>query len=353
MVKTWKQLLALSLCPLMALSGFAACGAAPTPTTEPSATEPAPTEPVPTEPEAEAKVLKVLTLGSSSTVDACHMLNRILAVQGVGKYDEVIVGTLYYSGCKLSQHIQFMMENSPQYRLYLSSSANPDQPPKITEGVTMEAALRQDYWDIIFLQAAGGELDNDIAFTSGYVKALQNYVNQKKHNPLAYFGWHFTCVPPTDPDLMNSYPYSPNPYKTAYDQYNHDRTACFNARAERIGKYVFTDETIRLTICSITAVQNACTSYLGEKDLYRDYTHSTDLGRVMTAYVWYCRLMGIEKLEEVKLEHIPKAFLKSTKDKTQDRLITDAEKAIILESVNNALAHPLEITQSQYTQAPN
>lgn len=347
MFLTWKKLLTLGLCPLMVMGAFAACATEPAPTTEPPATEPMPTEPA-----EEAKVLKVLTLGSSSTVDACHMLNRILAIQGVGQYDEVIVGTLYYSGCKLSQHIQFILQNSSEYRLYLSSSATPDQPPKILSGITMESALQHDYWDIIFLQSAGGELDNDVAFTSGYVQTIQNYVNQKKRNPLSYFGWHFTCIPPTDPDLMNMYPYSPNPYEKAYVQYNNDRTACFNARASRIKQFVFTDETIKLKICSITAVQNACTSYLEETDLYRDYTHSTDLARVMTAYVWYCRLMGIEKLEEVKLDSIPAQFLKSTQDKTQDRVLTDAEKAIILESVNNALAHPLEVTQSQYTQAP-
>lgn len=350
MTGKWKKLLSLGLCPLMAMGCFAACATAPAPTTEPSV-EPT-TEPAVTEPPEEAKVLKVLTLGSSSTVDSCHMLNRILALEGTGEYDEVIVGTLYYSGCKLSQHIQFMMENSPKYSLYLSSSATPDNPPKVLKEVTMETALKHDYWDIIFLQANGGELDEDVAFTSGYAKAIQNYVNKHKHNPLAYFGWHFTCVSPTTPELVNSYPYSPNPYKTRNELYNNDRVACFNARAVRIGKYVFTDETIRLTICSITAVQNACTSYLEETDLYRDYTHSTDLGRVMTAYVWYCRLMGIEKLDEIKMDVIPKQFLKSAKDKTRDRVITEAEKRIIVESVNNALAHPLEITQSRYTEAP-
>ena len=35
-----------------------------------------------------------------------------------------------------------------------------------------------------------------------------------------------------------------------------------------------------------------------------------------------------------------------------DGNLTDAEKAIVLESVNNALANPLQMTQSQYTTAP-
>ena len=89
-----------------------------------------------------------------------------------------------------------------------------------------------------------------------------------------------------------------------------------------------------------------------EKDIHRDYAHATDMARVMTAYVWYCKLMGIEKLEELKLDAIPKVFLKSTLDTYQDRVLTEAEKAVMLESINNALANPLQMTQSQYTEAP-
>ena len=73
---------------------------------------------------------------------------------------------------------------------------------------------------------------------------------------------------------------------------------------------------------------------------------------MISSYTWYCTLAGIDQLDEIKLDAIPKAFLKSTSDKTQDRVLTDAEKAIVLESVNNALANPLQMTQSQYTVAP-
>ena len=59
----------------------------------------------------------------------------------------------------------------------------------------------------------------------------------------------------------------------------------------------------------------------------------------------------VDKLEEIKLDVIPKNFFKST-DLPTDRTLTDAEKAIILESVNNALVNPLQMTQSQYTEVP-
>ena len=346
----FKKLLTLTLSVLLAFGSLTACGDAAQPPAE--TTTPETTTPAPTEPAQEAKVLKVLTLGSSSSVDSNHMINLVAAAEGIGEYEELVIGTLYYSGCKLTQHVQFMTSNEPVYRLYISSTATPDQPPKTTNDVTMKDALEADYWDIIVLQASNGETDLESTFTSGLANAIRAYADKYKKNPLAYFAWHFTGVPATDPELQSSYPYTPNPYISAMEKYNNDRPAYFAPRAANIEKYIATDDNYRFIVCSGTAAMNASSSYLTEKDLLRDYTHATDLARVILSYTWYAKLTGKTQLEAIHLDAIPKAFLKSTKDKTADRPITDAEKAIILESVNNALANPYKITQSQYTVAP-
>ncbi len=335
-----KKLLCLLLACVMSLSLFSACGAEKAPATEPA----------PTEPEEEAKVLKVLTLGSSSSVDSNHMINLVATAEGAEQ--EILIGTLYYSGCKLPEHVKFLQQNAPEYRLYLSSTATPDQPPQIMDDVTMEMALRFDYWDIIVMQASSFETQNEECFTNGNIQIIQNYVNEKKLNPNAYFAWHFTGVPATDPDLQSQYPYSPNPYIDHMARYGNDRVKFFEPRVANIGKYIFTDETFKFVICSGTATMNASSSYLTEKDLIRDYTHATDLARVILSYMWYAKLAGIEEFAEIKLDAVPRAFLKSAQDKSKDRPITEDEKAIILESVNNALKDPLHITQSQYTEAP-
>ena len=148
------------------------------------------------------------------------------------------------------------------------------------------------------------------------------------------------------------YPYEPNPNKVNYQKYGNSRETLFEAMCQGVADHIMTDETFRFVIPTGTAMQNAWSSYLTEKDLHRDYGHATDMARAMTAYVWYCKLMGIEQLEEIQLDVIPKAFLKSTADKTQGRVLTEAEKAIMLESINNALKNPLEMTQSQYTEKP-
>ena len=292
--------------------------------------------------------MKILTLGSSSSVDAFHMLNMVAAAEGVEQ--ELVIGTLYYSGCKLSQHSKFLKENSPVYQLYLSSSATPNNPPTIMENVTMQMALRQDCWDIIFLQGGGGETSSDEGFTNGNIEIIKNYVLENKLNPEAVFGYHAIGISSTDKDLIATYPLSPNTYETSAAKYDYDRTRIYAERVDRLQRFVETDQDYQYRIYSITAVENAITSYLGQKGIKRDYTHLTDIGRLIVSYCCYCEIYGVEELTEVKLDAITKSFLKTTPDKTTDRVLTDAEKALILEAVNNTIKNPLKITPSQITE---
>ncbi len=326
---------------VLQLITMAACGnAQSTPTTEPT----------PTESAAEAKVLKILTLGSSSTVDACHMLNLVASKEGVEQ--ELVIGTLYYSGCSLAQHVQFLTQNSNVYHLYLSRTSTPDAPPTIMDSISMLSALRYDAWDIIVIQGGGGEAVTDEAFTNGNIETIKNYVNQHKLNPASVFAWHAIASGSTDPDLTAKYPYTPNPYAANAEKYDYNRAVWYADRIDRVKRFVMTDEDYAYHILTCTTVENAITSYLGEKGIKRDYTHLTDLGRLIAAYTWYCELYGIEQLDQIKVDAIPKAFLKSTADKSTDLVLTDMDKAIILEAVNNTIKNPFEITQSQYTEAP-
>ena len=350
-----KRIFALCLS-LMLLTCLAACGGETTvqgtdaPTTT-VATTPT-TEPVPTEPAEEAKVLKVLTLGHSLAVDSNHMINLVAATEGIGDYEEIVIGTLYYSGCRLSQHVQFLQNDVPEYRLYISSTKTPDKKPEPIDGVTMYEALIFDYWDIIVMMGNPWEIDSADAFENGNIQIIQEYVNENKANPLAYFAWHMPWALPADADLLNLYPHSPNSHYNNYLAYGLDKNAHYTAQTSCVERYILTDETFRFVIPTGTAIQNAWSSYMEEKDLHRDYAHATDMARAMTSYVWYCKLMGIEQLDALKLDAIPVEFLKSTEDKTQDRVLTEMEKAVMLESINNALKEPYKMTQSQYTEAP-
>ena len=293
-------------------------------------------------------MLKVLTLGHSLAVDAGHMLALIAKAEG---HENMVVGTLYYSGCPLYRHVEFLQNGSREYDLYMSSTETAEQVPNIMQGVTMKEALRYDYWDIIIMQGGVFEIAESLTYTDGNIQTIQKFVNENKKNPLAVFGWNMAWAPPVDDALRSTYPGENNTYITNYQKYNDDRAALYNAITKCVGDHVATDDSFEYLIPSGTAIENALSSYLTEKDLHRDYAHTTDLGHVIASYTWYCSLVGIEKLDQIKLEVIPKQFFKTTVG-SEDWALTDSEKALILETVNNALAEPLQVTQSQYTEAP-
>lgn len=299
--------------------------------------------------------MKILTLGHSLAVDSCHMLNRIAAIEGIGEHEELTIATLYYSGCRLDQHVRFMNTDSREYSLYISSTDKPEQIPAITKNITMREALKLEYWDMIIMQGGAMEFAHADLLTNGNIQKIQAFVNENKLNPTATFAWHMPWAIPVDQTLRDKYMEVPgvtaNWYTQKYEPFNNDRTTLYNAVTKCAKEIIAPDSTFDFVIPTGTAIENALSSYLEEIDLHRDYVHATDYGRVIAAYTWYCMLMGIKKLESIKMEAIPVAFFKSTKAE-EDRVLTDMEKAIILEAVNNALAAPFQMTQSQYTTAP-
>lgn len=343
-MKILKKALSFVLSVVMVLGCFAACGGNGN-QNEQKQTEP----PVQTEPAEEAKVLKVLTIGHSLAVDAGHMLAFVANAEG---YEEMRVATLYYSGCPLNKHVNFLTNDSREYALYVSSTTEPKVAPTIMEGVTMGEAIRFDYWDIIVMQGGVFEIGRSETYTNGDIQTIQKYVNDNKKNPLAIFAWNMAWAPPIDEELRMTFNNSKdNSYFTSYEEFNNDRTTLYNAITKCVGDHIVTDDTFKFLIPSGTAMENALSSYLEEKDIHRDYAHATDFSRLMVSYLWYCSLVGIEKLEEIKVDVVPKNLFRS-QTLPVDWTLTQAEKDIILEAVNNALAEPLKMTQSQYTVAP-
>ena len=167
----FSRLIALCLSLLTVVGLFAACAAETPETTGSAQTDETtkPTEPQPTQNPEEAKVMKILTLGHSLAVDSCHMLNLVSATEGIGQYEEIVIGTLYYSGCSLGQHVQFMLADDPVYNLYLSSTKTPDAPPTVKKSVTAKEAIVSDHWDIIVMQGKPSELTTGVAYSENGV----------------------------------------------------------------------------------------------------------------------------------------------------------------------------------------
>ena len=338
-----KRIIALVLTVLMALGALAGCDKAPSVETSVATTA---------ADEESKQYFKVLTLGHSLTVDCNHMLALVAAAEG---YAGLEVGTLYASGCPMKTHVYNLQNDIKGYSLYYSTSDNVAATPKITNDVSMKDALIFRDWDLIVMQGGSFDLALEDTYTDGNIQIIQDYVNEYKLNKNADFAWHLGWAFATDPDLQAIYTkqtgLEKNFYTEGYKPYNNDRMVLYNKFCANAEKYIVPNETFQFIIPTGTMLENAMSSYMTEKDLLRDYAHGTDFSRLMGAYIWYCRIANVEQLEDIKLTTVPRNFIK-TYAGAGDMTLTEAEKAILIESVNNALKQPLQQTQSQYTEAP-
>lgn len=285
---------------------------------------------------------KILTLGHSLALDACHMLAAVAAAEG----EQLELATLYDSGCPLFRHVEYLREGTRKYSLHVSSTETPGLPPKVIKEVTMEDAILYSDFDLIMMQGGTFEIAKSETYTDGNIQIIQDYVNQKKRDPDAVFAWHMPWAFATDPDLMAMYPLTPNSYISRYKDYDTDRVRLYEAFCKCVTDHILTDETFRFLIPTGTAMENALSSSLTEKDLLHDYAHASDLGRLLAAYGWYCVLAGLKELPEMKMTTIPAALRRGKA--VEDRKLTDREQAILLEALNNMLKNPLMLTKSQY-----
>ncbi|MBR2615812.1 MAG: DUF4886 domain-containing protein [Clostridia bacterium] len=303
-------------------------------------TEPDETEGTGMKPQSpyEQSVTKILIIGNSASNDVFTLLDRVFKAQGFGgkKYT---LGYLYYSGCTFTQHVDFMNNNSAVYDYYkVSSTTAKTKEPKST----MKKALKDEQWDVIFLHPRGEEdvLHSDLQLKLR--RQIEAYVN--KCVPTEHvFGFHLRAVCPNDPEIYGpDWPVqAPAGYRERMEQYyGFDPAVQYAKSTEAVKTHILPDSTYAYKICTASCLYYA-QEILGvpQTELYRDYTHLSDFGRVLAAYSFYAQFTG-EPIDEVKLDRIPAKARQKRYQALGDLVLTEEMKQIIKESANHALEHP-------------
>lgn len=345
-----KRTLALVLSAVMLLGMLTGCqSAAPAETT-------ATTAPAPTQTPEEQAVLKVLTIGNSHSLDATRMLFEVF--QKEAPEQKVVIGVLYYSGCNMAQHAKFIAEDSPVYEYYKNENGNWNT----MKDATVKMALMDEQWDVVVMQQMNhrvGIEDNYVAKDyKDVIEFVKSYV--KEPSTLAF---HITWTNPSDYALYledNAPLNNPDPqsWRSQHEDWyggadgKYDQNQMYLKVIEKVQKYlVDTTEFLGenyydMMISSVTAVeyaQDVCG--LTQEQVYRDYTHLNDYGRLLAGYLWYAQLMGLEKIESVKVDAIPANLhhQNSKYPEMPDYTITQELKDVIVEAVNWTLQHPYEL----------
>ena len=296
-----------------------ACGGNPATADAQQGTQ-APTEPAVDpnyDPVNNDKTLKVLAIGNSFSNDTTHFLEDIARAEG---FETVLVGNLYIGGCSLQTHAQNVAGNLPAYRFYM----NYDGEWVTIEECSLDYALKNQDWDIITMQQASTWSGKPDTYEP-YLTQLIEYVNANKTNPNARLAWNMTWA------------YQSNFEKDMFAQYARNQDVMYYAITSTVQSTVMAHKEFSYIMPCGTAIQNARTSYVGDT-LTRDGYHMSELGRVITSYTWLATFLN-EPLTEINFTRVSDTLV-----------LTEQDKAMILEAVNNAIANPFQVTNSTYTE---
>lgn len=264
----------------------------------------------------EGKTLKLLAITSSFGVNTTEFLYDIAKAEGC---TDVVVGRLYFGACTLKRHVNNANSNNPEYTYYKNNSGE-----WITkEGVAMLEGLQDEDWDIIFIQQSAAQAALVDTYED-YIDQLITYVNANKTNPDAKFIWNMTWAYQGD-----------SQQEVFVENFGSDQMAMYQAIVDTTKEKVVPREDIAAIIPSGTAIQNARTSYFGDI-LTEDTYHLSELGKVIAGYTLYSVLVD-KPLETISLTQVSGGLE-----------LTDSNKEVIIDAVNNAVKTPFEVTQSAY-----
>lgn len=314
----------------------------------------------------EEGTLKILVLGNSHGLDATNLLYEVF--HNEAPEQKVVIGALYYSGCTMKQHDEYLTNNTRAYRYYKNDGTNPNRTWSVTETTCLEA-LEDEQWDYIFMQQMNNNSGIETYYTAasfkGSWKVVADYL-MNNQDIAPKLGFHMVW---TNPDNYELYLNDNAPYKTsgsaaawrnnhelhwAGEDGKYDQSKLYQDIVRCVQKYLVNDTSLvgrpfDLILPAGTAIeyaQDVCGR--SQEHIYRDYTHINDYGRLIAAYTWYASIMGVEELTEVNTNEIP-AVLKYNSSKFPAANangiyeVTEDMKADLIESVNWALKNPFSL----------
>lgn len=265
--------------------------------------------------------LKVLAIGNSFSQDTMWHLEEIARSEG---YTDVKLGTLYIGGSSLNTNWAKADGDIADYQYYYNYDANWKNSGGANYSISQ--ALAEQDWDIVTLQQSSGSSGQQSTYEP-YLENLINYV--QTNEPNAKILWNMT------------WSYAQDSTHADFPKYDSNQMTMYNAIIDAtqnvVVPYVTSGDLVAIIPCG-TAIQNARTSYVGD-EFDRDGYHLNIMGRIVTACTWYSVLTG-DELDELSVSYFDDHFIGSKPSVT----LNDADKAMILEAVSNAIADPYQVT---------
>lgn len=209
-------------------------------------------------------VIRVLCIGNSFSWDAVEQELVPLCDE---KNVQVEIHNLYYGGCSLQQHAEFLLKDTAAYSHRVCTNA---EPRVIKDTISLRQALQDGDYDYISLQQAS----HDSGIRSTYEPWLSMLIDTvRAYQPNARICW------------MQTWAYSQDAKHPDYPRYHNNQQEMWDSIV------ACTPKQLPVIPCG-TAIQLARKTRLGDS-LCRDGYHLNYVyGRYTAACVWYEMITG-------------------------------------------------------------
>ncbi len=294
----------------------------------------------------DGKSLKLLSICSSFGKNTTELLYDVAIAQG---YDNVTVARLYASGCTLQEHANNAQNPENKFYQYTRISNIPNDIAYGTkwklitqsvkdggvDGASLSEVLAED-WDIILLQQSAAQAPRQDTYED-YIDTIMDYLKEKQPN--AKFVWNMLWAYDQKSDK--------SPFSTIF---NRNQMAMYQSNVDATVRKIVPRADIHRIIPTGTVIQNA-RSYYGDA-LCQDTFHLNNYGGVLAAYGLYATLIGKELTHSsmnLDSDYWYKATINNGISGAGGRIIlTDQDKNIFIEAINNALRDPFHVTKTKY-----
>ena len=330
---------------------------------------------------AEDGVLKAIVIGNSASVDATALLAGIFKTEAPEQ--KFVLGCMYESGCSVVGHVGFLQTDAAAYTYYKNMGEDELGTWTLHKDSTLEDGLADQNWDVVIFQELHTVSGLMSTFENDNLETLITYViNTVGYEP--QLDWHSVGIIPEIPKAYADYVMSlegddgggtdagenegweddgtsqPEDLAWIFDiarpgypvtwaknyikNFNNDAQTMYDAICDVAVNHIMPSELYSFddVIPGGSVIQYARNMGMTDRDLFRDYAHKSDYGRVLIGYVWYASLMDITELTELKYTTVP-AEMRQKKFVHLGDLVLDAQQyQMALDAVNYALSHPFE-----------
>ena len=262
--------------------------------------------------------LKILAIGNSFSTDTLEYAYDVAKSLGI---KNVVIGNLFIGGCTIDTHYTNITQDKAAYKYYYNNNGTWTNSGDYNYKIS--TAIASDDWDYISVQQA-----------SHYSGVAAEYNNLDAFvNKVAELAGDDTKI------VFNmTWAYQSNSTHSGFANYNQDQLTMYSAIISAVRECVLTNENIDFVVSTGSAIQNARTSYIGDK-LTRDGYHlNYDYGRYIVAMTFVSAVTGLS-LDGI--EYAPAAV-------ASDSLL----KSVCIEAAKNAVYAPFAISYSSYPTIP-